>query len=123
MGKGQAKKTNLFFLKKIRIRNLFHRKSADASRWNISRKIYSRKQRITYRELLKHNSINCSSVLVRRDVISRFPMEHDDSHEDYITWLKILREYQCAVGINEPHFKSIGSVKAENPETNGNLLL
>ena len=60
------------------------------------------KQRITYRELLKHNSINCSSVLVRRDVISRFPMEHDDSHEDYITWLKILREYQCAVGINEP---------------------
>ena len=63
------------------------------------------KQRITYRELLKHNSINCSSVLVRRDVISRFPMEHDDSHEDYITWLKILREYQCAVGINEATFK------------------
>ena len=47
------------------------------------------KEKITYRELLKHNSINCSSVLVRRDVIIRFPMEHDDSHEDYITWLKI----------------------------------
>lgn len=35
-------KNNLFFLKN-RIRNLFHRKRADASRWNISRKIYSRK--------------------------------------------------------------------------------
>ena len=63
------------------------------------------KEKITYRELLKHNSINCSSVLVRRDVIIRFPMEHDDSHEDYITWLKILKEYHYAAGINEPLLK------------------
>ncbi len=63
------------------------------------------KEKITYRELLKHNSINCSSVLVRRDVIVRFPMEHDDSHEDYITWLKILKEYHYAAGINEPLLK------------------
>lgn len=63
------------------------------------------KEKITYRELLKHNCINCSSVLVRRDVISRFPMEHDDSHEDYITWLKILQEYRCAAGINKPLLK------------------
>lgn len=63
------------------------------------------KEQISYRELLMHNSINCSSVLVRRDVISCFPMEHDDSHEDYITWLKILKEYKTAVGINEPLLK------------------
>lgn len=63
------------------------------------------KEKITYRELLKHNSINCSSVLVHRDVIVRFPMEHDDSHEDYITWLKILKEYHYAMGINEPLLK------------------
>lgn len=70
------------------------------------------KEKITYRELLKHNSINCSSVLVRRDVICRFPMEHDDSHEDYITWLRILKEYPYAAGINKPLLKyrlSIGS--------------
>ena len=36
-------KKQLILLRKNRIRNLFHRKSADASRWNISRKIYSRK--------------------------------------------------------------------------------
>ena len=60
------------------------------------------KERITYRELLKHNSINCSSVLLRRDVALEFPMEHADSHEDYILWLKILQKYQEAVGINEP---------------------
>ena len=60
------------------------------------------KERITYRELLKHNSINCSSVLLRRDVALEFPMEHSDSHEDYILWLKILQKYGEAVGINEP---------------------
>ena len=63
------------------------------------------KEKITYRELLKHNSINCSSVILRRDVAREFPMEHDDSHEDYITWLKILRKYGCAAGINKPYLK------------------
>ena len=47
------------------------------------------KERITYHDLLKHNSINCSSVLLKREDALAFPMTHDDSHEDYITWLKI----------------------------------
>ena len=63
------------------------------------------KEKVTYRELLKHNSINCSSVVLRRDVACEFPMEHDNSHEDYITWLKILRKYGCAAGINKPYLK------------------
>lgn len=60
------------------------------------------KEEISYRDLLKHNSINCSSVLIRREVALEFPMEHEDSHEDYITWLKVLSKYGSAVGINEP---------------------
>lgn len=60
------------------------------------------KEHITYRELLKHNSISCSSVLVRRDVAREYPMNHEDSHEDYIMWLQILKKYEYAVGINEP---------------------
>ena len=63
------------------------------------------KEKITYRELLKHNSINCSSVILRRDVAREFPMEHDDSHEDYITWLKVVRKYGHATGINRPYLK------------------
>ena len=63
------------------------------------------KERITYRELLKHNSIACSSVVLRRDVALEFPMEHEDSHEDYILWLKILQKYEFACGINEPLLK------------------
>lgn len=63
------------------------------------------REKISYRELLKHNSINCSSVVIRRDVALEFPMEHDDSHEDYITWLKILKKYKYAAAINRPYLK------------------
>ena len=59
-------------------------------------------EKITYRSLLKHNCINCSSVLLLREVALEYPMEHEDSHEDYITWLKILQKYGEAYAINEP---------------------
>lgn len=60
------------------------------------------KNRITYRDLLKHNSINCSSVLLKREVALEFPMHGEDSHEDYIMWLEILKKYGTATGVNEP---------------------
>lgn len=59
-------------------------------------------ENLTYRELLKHNSINCSSVLLKTEVAREFPMHHEDSHEDYIMWLEILSKYKKAVGVNEP---------------------
>lgn len=60
---------------------------------------------ITYQDLLYGNCINCSSVLMLTDVAREFPMEHDEYHEDYITWLKILKKYKVAYGINEPLLK------------------
>lgn len=60
------------------------------------------REKITYRNLLTHNSIACSSVVVKKSVIEEFPMEHDECHEDYITWLSILKKYGSASGINEP---------------------
>ncbi|MGI6745549.1 MAG: putative teichuronic acid biosynthesis glycosyltransferase TuaG [Firmicutes bacterium ADurb.Bin300] len=57
---------------------------------------------ITYKELLKHNLLSCSSVMVKKDVIKRIKMAHDKMHEDYSAWLQILREYEYAFGINEP---------------------
>lgn len=65
-------------------------------------KIIPVREHITYKDLLKHNSINCSSVLIRTDVIRQFPMSNAESHEDYITWLKVLRAHGSASGINEP---------------------
>lgn len=63
------------------------------------------KPEITYNELLKHNSINCSSVVVKTEVAKEFPMHHEDSHEDYIMWLEILKKYGKACAVNEPLLK------------------
>lgn len=57
---------------------------------------------ITYRELLKHNCIACSSVVIRTEAVREFPMDHEDSHEDYILWLRVLQKYGPARGINRP---------------------
>ena len=62
-------------------------------------------RQISYSDLLRHNSINCSSVLILRSAALEFPMEHDDSHEDYIAWLRILKKYGYAAGINRPYLK------------------
>lgn len=60
---------------------------------------------ITYRQMLAGNSINCSSVLLRTEVAREFPMCHEDSHEDYIMWLRILQKYGEACAVNEPLLK------------------
>lgn len=62
-------------------------------------------QVITYRELLKHNCIACSSVVMRAEAAREFPMDHEDSHEDYILWLRVLRKYGEARGMNIPYLR------------------
>lgn len=57
---------------------------------------------ITYKRLLHHNQINCSSVLIKTEVAREFPMCHDDSHEDYLMWLNVLKKYKYSCAINEP---------------------
>lgn len=60
---------------------------------------------ITKKKLLRGNCINCSSVVIKADIAREFPMGHDECHEDYITWVKILGKYGSACGINEPLLK------------------
>ena len=69
-------------------------------------RVISVPETITYRDLLKHNCINCSSVVIRTEVAREFPMHHaQDSHEDYIMWLEVLREHGDACAVNEPLLK------------------
>jgi teichuronic acid biosynthesis glycosyltransferase TuaG len=75
-------------------------------------------ENITYRMLLGHNLINCSSVILLRDVALEFPMEHEDSHEDYIMWLKILQKYKKVCAVNEPLLK----YRLSNSGKSGNKL-
>lgn len=54
-----------------------------------------------FRDLIKHNCITCSSVLIERELAIKYPMECDEIHEDYFTWLKILKDRETAYGLQE----------------------
>ncbi len=60
----------------------------------------------TYESLLRTNCIPCSSVLIKTEIAREFYMCHDELHEDYILWLRVLKQYGRARGINEPLLKS-----------------
>jgi teichuronic acid biosynthesis glycosyltransferase TuaG len=56
---------------------------------------------ISYRSLLRANHIACSTVLCQREIMLEFPMQDGDIHEDYLTWLSILKKYGPIRGLNE----------------------
>lgn len=76
------------------------------------------KTRYTFRDILTGNQVNCSSVLVKTKVAREFPMHHDDSHEDYLMWLEILKKYGTGCAINEPLLK----YRISNTGKSGNKL-
>ena len=60
-------------------------------------------ERISRKELLKQNVISCSSVLVKKELITKHLMpETGIMHEDFASWLGILKDEKFAYGIDEP---------------------
>ena len=58
---------------------------------------------IDLKSILKTNSINLSSVLIRRETALAHPFPTaKDIHEDYVCWLGILKNGGSAAGIDEP---------------------
>ena len=57
---------------------------------------------INYKMLLRQNLISNSSSLVKRELYSQFFVVNDNIHEDYATWLSILKTGRIAYGIDEP---------------------
>lgn len=62
-------------------------------------------EEMTYKDLLRSNRINTSGAMIRQEVANEFLMGQDQLHEDYILWLKVLKKYGKAYGINEPLLK------------------
>lgn len=57
---------------------------------------------ITYRQLLKQNILSNSSSLVRKELYEQYYAIGDKMHEDFATWLNILKTGKKAYGIDEP---------------------
>jgi len=68
----------------------------------VTERIIPVKEHIVYKDMLKQNWINNSSVLIQRSVLLEFPYEADEVHEDYLLWLRILKKYNSACAVNEP---------------------
>ncbi|UQS83291.1 glycosyltransferase family 2 protein [Bombilactobacillus thymidiniphilus] len=58
---------------------------------------------INYHKLLKQNKIPCSSVLIAKSLLVSHPLPDGDGfHEDYATWLAILKTGVVAQGVQLP---------------------
>ena len=60
----------------------------------------------SYKTLLLTNCVPCSSVLMKTSVAREFYMSHDELHEDYIMWLRVLKKYGEAFAAKKPLLKS-----------------
>lgn len=69
---------------------------------NVSEKTVHVPTATDYERLLKSTDIVCSSVLVRRSLLGDEPFERSDLHEDFILWLRLLKNGCIAAGIDEP---------------------
>lgn len=59
-------------------------------------------EEMDYRTLLKQNLVSNSSVLVRKAIYAAHERQGDGMHEDFATWLSILKTGVKAYGIDEP---------------------
>lgn len=56
---------------------------------------------VDYSQQMKENHIGCSTVLIKRDVVSPYHFTTGFYHEDYILWVRLLRDGYRAVGCRE----------------------
>lgn len=80
-------------------------------------KIVKCKDVITYKDLLRYNKIGCLTVMIDISIIKNLQMEYIN-HEDYATWLKILKKGYNAYGID----KSLALYRKRDDSLSGNKL-
>ena len=73
--------------------------------------------RVDYKELLKGNTIPCLTVMIDMSRIKKIEMPNIP-HEDYVTWLNILRSGVVAYGLDE----ILASYRESNNSVSANKL-
>ena len=93
-------KKQVAFMKSRNIGISFSQYRHFTSNINETGKIIDVKEKLSYGELLKGNIIGCLTVMIDRNVVNKINMPKQ-RHEDYITWLNILKTGLHAYGIKE----------------------
>ena len=83
---------------------------------NRTQKVIPVPAEVSFSDMLKTNYVTCSSVVMKREPAAAFPMDHDEYCEDYICWMRILKEGKKAIGINEPlvKYRMVAGSKSNN---------
>lgn len=73
-------------------------------------------QIIDFKKLIKHNCVSCSSVMLPASIAKKYLMICDDAHEDFLMWLRILKDGGQAYGINLPllNYRIVHGSKSNN---------
>ena len=66
-----------------------------------SRRDYVVRECVDLKALLRENSIGCSTVMLRRELVKTYRFIEDFYHEDYVLWLQLLQDGCKAVGCAE----------------------
>jgi len=84
--------------------------------------ILQAEKKLSYKTLLKRNLMSCSSVMVKRDMMLSFPQ--GNLHEDYVVWLRIVRETGFAYGLDEPLliYRKVSSSKSSKRIASAKML-
>ncbi len=71
---------------------------------------------ITFDELIKENTIGCSTVMAKRELIKAHPFTNDFMHEDYVCWLDCVRDCGELLGIDIPltDYRFMDGTKSSN---------
>lgn len=77
--------------------------------------VLAAKHQLTLRELLARNLMSCSSVMVEREYMLKYPFPcRKMCHEDFSVWMRIVREVGIAYGLDEPLLKYRLSSKSKS---------
>lgn len=89
-------------------------------RGNLIGVVYEKKRKIDYKTLLRFNRIGCLTVIVRNEILKKTLMP-DMGHEDYATWLTILKNHvnyaEKVDGILASYRLVKGSVSSNKPKS------
>lgn len=80
--------------------------------------IIPKRTRLCYKDLLKSNDMACCTIVIKKEISLNMP---NIGHEDYATWLNILKKYQVeAIGIRQTlsiYRKTSGSISSNKLKT------
>lgn len=72
-----------------------------APEWKLGREIRV-PLRVTYKQLLRSNVIATSTVLIDTELVPKVVMNEQETYDDFIAWLEILRPGRTAYGLQNP---------------------